>query len=100
MAIGVALARTIDHLEEGRWVTGDTIGYVRTSGEHGVDLGPVTVLSADGPVATFPLEPSGSRQAEKAQSGCAGRCCPAGTAHACSRPPSSPRPARWPMARP
>ena len=56
MAIGVALARAIDDLEEGRWVTGDTIGYVRTSGEHEVDLGPVTVPSADGPVATVPLE--------------------------------------------
>src|SRR5580704_9676283 len=34
--------------------------------------------------------------------GCAGRCCPAGTAHACSPPPSSPSPCstRWPTARP
>jgi predicted AAA+ superfamily ATPase len=56
MTIGVALARTIDDLEEGRWVTGDTIGYVRTSGEHQVDLGPVTVPSANGPAVTVPLE--------------------------------------------
>jgi uncharacterized protein len=26
MAIGVALARAIDDIEEARWVTGDTIG--------------------------------------------------------------------------
>jgi predicted AAA+ superfamily ATPase len=56
MTIGVALARAIDDLEEGRWVTGDTIGYVRTSGDHEVDLGPVTVPSANGPVVTVPLE--------------------------------------------
>jgi hypothetical protein len=56
MAIGVALARTIDDLEEGRWVTGDTIGYVRTSGDREVDFGPVTVPSANGPVATVPVE--------------------------------------------
>ena len=56
MTIGVALARAIDDLEEGRWVTGDTIGYARTSGDREVDLGPVTVPSANGPVATVPLE--------------------------------------------
>jgi len=56
MAIGVALARAIDDLGEGRWVTGDTIGYARTSGDREVDLGPITVPSANGPVATVPLE--------------------------------------------
>jgi uncharacterized protein len=56
MTIGVALARAIDDLEEGRWVTGDTIGYVRTSGDREVDLGPVTVPSANGPAITVPLE--------------------------------------------
>ena len=54
MAIGVALARAIDDLEEGRWVTGDTIGHARTSGD--VDLGPVTVPSANGPATTIPME--------------------------------------------
>jgi hypothetical protein len=67
MAIGVALARAIDDLEEGRWVTGGTIGYVRTSGDHEVDLGPVTVPSANGPVAPFPWNPSGSSKAGKAR---------------------------------
>ncbi|HEX2744901.1 MAG TPA: hypothetical protein VHN16_10930 [Streptosporangiaceae bacterium] len=56
MTIGVALARAIDDLEEGRWVTGDTIGYARTSGGREVDLGPVTIPSANGPVTTVPLE--------------------------------------------
>jgi len=51
MAIDVALARAIMDLEEGRSVTGGTIGYVRTSGDHEVDLGPVTVPSANGPVS-------------------------------------------------
>jgi uncharacterized protein len=56
MATGVALARAIDDLEEGRWVTGDTIGYARTPTGQEVDLGPVTVPSANGPVTTVPLE--------------------------------------------
>jgi hypothetical protein len=56
MAIGVALARAVDDLEEGRWVTGDTIGYARTPSGHEVDLGPVTVPSANGPVTTVPVE--------------------------------------------
>jgi uncharacterized protein len=67
MTIGVALARAIDDLEEGRWVTGDTIGYVRTSGDHEVDLGPVTVPSADGPVATVPLETKWVEQGWKSE---------------------------------
>ena len=56
MTIGVALARAVDELEEGRWVNGDTIGYARTSGDREIDLGPVTILSANGPVTTVPLE--------------------------------------------
>jgi uncharacterized protein len=56
MAIGVAMARAIDDLEEGRWVSGDTIGYARTASDREVDLGPVTVPSAAGPVTTVPVE--------------------------------------------
>jgi predicted AAA+ superfamily ATPase len=56
MSIGVALARAIDDLEEGRWVGGDTIGYVRTSGDNEIDLGPVSVPSPAGPVQTVPTE--------------------------------------------
>jgi uncharacterized protein len=53
----------IDALEEGRWVTGDTIGYARTPTGHEVDLGPVTVPSANGPVTTVPWSPSESNKA-------------------------------------
>ena len=56
MTIGVALARAIDHLEEGRWVSGDTVGYARTAREGEIDLGPVTVPSTAGPVPTVPIE--------------------------------------------
>jgi len=56
MTIGVAMARAIDDLEEGRWVSGDTICYARTAREGEVDLGPVTVASAAGPVPTVPIE--------------------------------------------
>jgi uncharacterized protein len=67
MAIGVALARAIDDLDEGRWVTGDTIGYAKTSGDREVDLGPVTVPSANGPVTTAPLESKWAEQGWKAE---------------------------------
>lgn len=56
MAIGVAMARAIDDLEEGRWVSGDTIGYVRTTSDREIDLSPTTVPSAAGPVTSVPIE--------------------------------------------
>lgn len=56
MAIGVALARAIDDLEAGRWVSGDTISYARTARQGEIDLGPVTVPSAGGPLTTTPIE--------------------------------------------
>jgi uncharacterized protein len=55
-AIAVALARAIDNLDEGRWVAGDTIGYVRTGAGNEIDLGPVRVPTAAGPGHTTPLE--------------------------------------------
>lgn len=55
-ALGVALARAIDNLEEGRWVSGDTIGYVRTGSGNEVDLGPVPVPAPSGPRDTVPIE--------------------------------------------
>jgi uncharacterized protein len=54
--IGVALARAIDHLDEGRWASGDTIGYVRTGSGNEVDLGPISVPSPAGTLRTAPLE--------------------------------------------
>lgn len=56
MTLGVAMARAIDDLEQGRWVSGDTIGYARTASDREIDLAPVTVPSAAGPVTTTPIE--------------------------------------------
>ena len=54
--MAVTLARRIDELEEGRWVGGDTIGYVRTGSGNEVDFGPVDVPTAAGPATTVPIE--------------------------------------------
>lgn len=54
--IGVSLARAIDALDEGRWVTNDTLGYVRTGSGNEVDLAPVSVPTASGVARTVPLE--------------------------------------------
>ena len=54
--IAVTLARRIDDLEEGRWVGGDTVGYVRTGSGNEGDLGPVDVPTAAGAVKTVPIE--------------------------------------------
>jgi predicted AAA+ superfamily ATPase len=57
MAIGVALARVIDRLDEGRLVVRDTIGYARTN-EAGneVDFLPVSVPTSAGSAFTLPIE--------------------------------------------
>lgn len=54
--IGVALARAIDDLDEGRWVAGDTIGYVRTGSGNEIDFGPVALPSAAGTRWSTPVE--------------------------------------------
>ena len=56
IALGVSLARAIDQLDEGRWISGDTIGYARTASDNEIDLAPVPIPSAAGPVNTVPLE--------------------------------------------
>lgn len=56
MALGVALARAIEELDEGRWVAGDAIGYVRTAAGNEVDFAPTVVPSASGFVPSIPLE--------------------------------------------
>ncbi len=56
MTLGVALARAIDDLEQGRWVSGDTIGYARTASDREIDLAPVTVPSTAGSLTTTPIE--------------------------------------------
>jgi len=55
-AIAVALAQAIDELEEGRWISGDTVGYVRTGGGKEVDLGPAHVPTASSTELTVPIE--------------------------------------------
>lgn len=54
--IAVALAQAIDELEEGRWVSGDTVGYVRTGGGKEIDLGPTHVPTSAGTELTVPIE--------------------------------------------
>jgi predicted AAA+ superfamily ATPase len=55
-AIAVALAQAIDELEEGRWISGDTVGYVRTGGGKEVDLGPAHVPTPTGTELSVPIE--------------------------------------------
>jgi uncharacterized protein len=54
--IGVALAAAIDDLQPGRWMTGDTIGYVRTGSGREIDFGPVAVPGPGGSQWTTPVE--------------------------------------------
>lgn len=56
MTIGASLARAIDDLEEGRWISGDTIGYARTTSNNEVDLAPVPLPTPSGTRETVPLE--------------------------------------------
>ncbi len=56
MTIGVALARAVDDLEEGRWISGDTIGYARTASHNEIDLAPVPLPGPSGTRATTPME--------------------------------------------
>lgn len=56
MALGVAQARTVDALDEGRWVSADTIGYARTGSGQEVDLTSVPVPSAATTLMTVPIE--------------------------------------------
>ena len=54
--IGVTLARAIDDLEEGRWISGDTIGYARTTSGNEVDLAPVALPTSAGIAKSVPIE--------------------------------------------
>ena len=56
MTLGVALARAIDDLDEGRWVSGDTIGYGRSASGNEVDFAPVAVPTTAGSATTTPIE--------------------------------------------
>ena len=54
--IGMALARAVDALDEGRWAAGDTIGYVRTGSGNEIDFGPIALPSAAGTRWGIPIE--------------------------------------------
>jgi predicted AAA+ superfamily ATPase len=55
-ALAVAMAAAIDDLQPGRWMTGDTIGYVRTGSGREIDFGPVAVPGPNGSQWTTPIE--------------------------------------------
>jgi predicted AAA+ superfamily ATPase len=55
-ALAVHLAAAIDDQQPGRWVNGDTIGYVRTGSGNEIDFGPVAVPIVGGTAHTTPLE--------------------------------------------
>ncbi len=56
MALGVALSAAVEDLEPGRWSVGDTIGYLRTTGENEIDFAPVRIPGTAGPQSTTPIE--------------------------------------------
>lgn len=55
-ALAVALARSIDRREPGRWMADDAVGYIRTGGGKAIDLAPVPVLTPGGTRMTNPIE--------------------------------------------
>ena len=55
-ALGVSLATAVENLDPGRWVAGDTIGYVRTASGNEVDLGPIALPTAAGKRRSVPIE--------------------------------------------
>jgi len=54
--LGVTLARSIDALDEGRWIADDTIGYARTDSGKEIDLSPVRVPAEGTAGITVPIE--------------------------------------------
>jgi predicted AAA+ superfamily ATPase len=56
MTLAIALAKAVEGHDEGRWVTEDTIGYLRTAAGKEVDFGPVRVSTTSGPGLTTPIE--------------------------------------------
>lgn len=55
-ALAIHLAIAIDEQQPGRWVNGDTIGYVRTGKGNEIDFGPVAIPTTGGTAHTTPLE--------------------------------------------
>jgi hypothetical protein len=55
-AIGITLARAIEALDEGRWLSDDSVGYARTESNNEVDFAPVRVPLAGAHATTVPIE--------------------------------------------
>jgi predicted AAA+ superfamily ATPase len=55
-ALAIAVARTIDDLQPGRWAAQDTVGYLRTDSGREIDFAPVAVPTAAGPRRTTAIE--------------------------------------------
>jgi predicted AAA+ superfamily ATPase len=55
-ALAVALARAVDDREEGRWLSGDTIGFARTQSGNEVDLAPVRLPTESAAAFSTPIE--------------------------------------------
>lgn len=55
-AIAVALARSVDRSDPGRWSTQDAIGYLKTTAGGEIDLAPVPFRTASGTGQTTPIE--------------------------------------------
>jgi uncharacterized protein len=56
MTLGVTLARAVDDLDEGRWLSADTIGYSRTLSGNEVDLSPISLPTSAGVSTSVPIE--------------------------------------------
>jgi hypothetical protein len=55
-ALAVALARAVDDREEGRWLSGDTVGFARTQSGNEVDLAPVRLPAESTAAFSTPIE--------------------------------------------
>ena len=54
--LAIHLAIAIDDQQPGRWVNGDTIGYLRTGKGNEIDFGPIPIPTPSGTAHTTPLE--------------------------------------------
>lgn len=66
-ALAVAMARTADELQAGRWVNADTIGYSRTGSGNEVDLCPITLPTSTGSALSVPIESKWVEQGWRSQ---------------------------------
>ena len=55
-ALGAALARAIESLDEGRWLSDDSVGYARTESNNEIDFAPVRVPVGGTHGLTVPIE--------------------------------------------